>query len=90
MSDEKKFTFKRKEINPSVFNDHIAEQIDWTSNSNFESEIRTKKLIKVNINRVEFRSTFNSKLPLFFFLFFGLVLVFMGFLTSGKFFLMGQ
>lgn len=78
-----------REFDPSYFNDPIALQTGWNSNSSYDSEIRVNQLIKVNANRLEFQSTFNSKLPFFIFLSCGIIFIFVYFFLSEALSFMG-
>lgn len=49
-------------FDPTRFNDPLALQTAWSSNSRFDSEIRDNKLVRVNKHRLEFRVTFSSML----------------------------
>lgn len=69
-------------FDPSCFNDSIATQTCWESNSCYDSEIRHNKLLKVNAHRLEFRSTFDSKIPFYIFFLFGVAFAWLMFIND--------
>lgn len=64
-----------KPFNPSVFNDPIAVQTDWTRACPGGTNFRTFKLVQVNPYRIKFRTTFGAVLFALIFLLVGLGLI---------------
>lgn len=64
-----------KPFNPSVFNDPIAVQTDWTRACPGGTNFRTFKLVQVNPDRIKFRTTFGAVLFALIFLLVGLGLI---------------
>lgn len=64
----KKISQTRPVFDPSVFNDSLAMKTQWTPLKGGGSNFRTHKLITVNYNRVEFKSTLGAKLFCFIFI----------------------
>ena len=64
-----------EEVDPWSFNDPIAVQTEWTPLKRSGSNFRTHKLIMIDSNRIEFRSTFGMKLFSLIFLIVGATMV---------------
>lgn len=64
-----------KPFNPSVFNDPIAAQTDWTRACPGGTNFSTFKLVQVNPDRIKFRTTFGAVLFALIFLLVGLGLI---------------
>lgn len=67
----KKVSRQGPAYDPSVFNDTLAMETQWTPLKGGGSNFRTHKLVTVNYNRVEFKSTLGAKLFSFVFMVFG-------------------
>lgn len=71
-------------FDPSCFNDPVALQTKWDSNSHFDSDIRDNKLVRVNKHRLEFRSTFMCMMAPISFLTISLFLLLAFYLSVGE------
>ncbi len=57
-----KLATNRAPINPSVFGDPFAEQVEWTPLKRGGASFFTHRLAKPNLNRIEFRASMGAKL----------------------------